>query len=62
LPQIYHAADVAAARFDLAKRTKMSDYAIECHQLLHGEGAAVPPGASLRRAPPSHAERSSCAL
>jgi hypothetical protein len=52
---IYDAAGIARARLELAKRTKMSDYAVECYKGLHGEDAPCPPGASSRArvAPPA---------
>ena len=48
---IYDAAGIARARLELAKRTKMSDYAVECYKGLHGEDAPCPPGASSRARP-----------
>ena len=42
---IYQKQDIASARLELAKRTKMSDYAVECYREVHGEDAPCPPGA-----------------
>ena len=44
---IYKTQDIASARLELAKRTKMSDYAVECYKGLHGEDAPCPPGARI---------------
>lgn len=61
---IYDAAGIARARLELAKRTKMSDYAVECYKGLHGEDAPCPPGASSRArvAPPARGVGSSARL
>lgn len=47
--QIYDAKDLAAAQLDLAKRTKMSDYAVDCYRQLKGdENAPIPKGERAR--------------
>ena len=45
--QIYDPKDIATTRFELAKKTKMSDYIIDCYRELHGLDAAaeIPKGA-----------------
>jgi len=43
--QIYDPKDVATSRLELAKRTKMSDYIIDCYKEVHGADAAIPKGA-----------------
>jgi hypothetical protein len=57
IAQVYEPNDVLRAKYEIAKKTNMADFAIGLFRELHGEAAVVPAGKFVRTIVPARGGR-----